>query len=142
MNASSPIAYQVATAADLQREWSRLRPVIMDALPFMGGTHDESDLIKAVLEGGLSMWAAPGSFVLAMVERCPRLTRVCVTLAGGKPPEVDAMMPLVEAWGVQRGATQLFCAIRPGLERVNRRDPAARLEHGWQRVSVNYVKEL
>lgn len=105
------------TALALNASWKRLRPLIQKAIPFMGGTHDEADLLKEVMEGRITFWPGQRAFVLAAIERFPKLTRLNLVLAGGDYVEADQIGMKIMAWGKMQGATQMIAELRPGLDR-------------------------
>lgn len=137
-----PAYRQVASVSEMQAEWSRLRPEIIKAIPFMGGTHDERDLLAAVGSGEFTFWVAPKAFVLAALEKFPRLTRVSYFLGGGDLAQTDHLVPLIEAWGLQNGASKIVCTARPAVERHNLKRPTERIETGWTRTGAVYTKDL
>lgn len=129
------------TALVMQAHWNRLRPLILKAIPFMQGSHDEADLIAGVLAGTFRFFAGPNSFALAEIEKLPRVTRCNLFLAGGDPEQCLVLRDVVEAWGRDSGATQFFTMVRPALDRLNKqgRGPHAK---GWTRGATIYAKEI
>lgn len=122
--------------------WNRLLPLIVKAVPFMGGTHDESDLLMDIQNGKLSFWPSENAFVITSVDVFPKIKRLNVVLANGDPREVDMLIGLAEQAAKKLGATKAVSAFRPGLERfVVSRTPEME-NHAWRRISHNYVKEL
>lgn len=128
------------TALALQAHWSRLRPLILKAVPFMGGTHDEADLIKECLEGRMTFWPGEKSFLIAQVQKFPRQTRCVVVLANGDADECTRLRDRVEAWAKTQGATALRAELRPAGDRMAQRGHPATTN--WKRGPTIYQKDL
>lgn len=129
------------TALVVQTHWQRLRPLILKAIPFMNGSHEEADLIEGVLAGEFTFWHGDNSFALAAIEKHKRLTRCNLFLAGGNPKECLRLRDKVEQWGKSKGATQFFTMVRPALDRINREGSGPHAQ-GWTRGATVYVKEI
>lgn len=128
------------TALALQAHWTRLRPIIQKAVPFMGGTHDEADLLKEVLEGRMSFWPGERSFIIAAIERFPKLVRLNFCLAGGDREEIERIAHKIHQWGKVMGATVAVTEIRPGAERMARAGKLA--THEFKSRRTVYVRGI
>lgn len=128
------------TSIALQTHWNRLRPLIQRAVPLMGGTHNEEDLIKAVLAGEMTFWPGKKSFALAVLERFPRLTRAHVILANSEDqPEMLRLAESITAWAKALGATELVADVRPGVDRLYGNQIAT---HDYKRTRVTLVRKI
>ena len=130
------------TSSALQAEWVRLRAIILKAIPCLGGTHDEADLIAGCLSGQFTLWTAADAFVLATVQEFPRLKRLHIFLANGNPQQVNRLMVMASAWSKAKGVSEITCTLRPAVERHNERHPEERISSGWKKTGATYVKEI
>lgn len=79
----------------------------------------------ACLAGDLQFWPGPHSVILTEIVVAPRRKMLNFFLAGGNLPELEAMYPAVEAWGMTMGCTSAMMTGRPGWARSFLR------EQGW-----------
>lgn len=127
------------TALSVQHHWSRLRPLILAAIPVLRRSHDEADLIAGVLSGHFTFWPGEKSFVLAALQEFPRLKRCHIFLANGDEVECRDIVKKIEAWAKTKGASQILSELRPALDRKAIDHEAAR---GWRRGGTAYLKEI
>ena len=120
--------------------WIRLQPLIRKAVPFMYGAMDEHDLLKAVLERRMAFFPGERCFMVAAIDRHEQKTAANIVLANGDDDEIAAMVPGVERWALNNGATELVFDFRPGLDRLEEGSRCKAL--GFKRRSVRYAKEL
>lgn len=138
MNAIS----KVETETDLQRNWIRLRPLILKSVAFTNA-YNEVDLLKGVMNGAWTFWPGDRSFIFASVDKYPTLTKLNIFLAGGDHNEVFQIEPAVVAWAKSLGATQSFTEARMGLDRLNEHGHRNYYtDAGYKRSRVVYVKDI
>ena len=82
--------------------------LLQEALQHANGTHELTDVLKAISKGDLKLWAADRSIAVTEVMNFPRKRVVSIFLAGGEPAEIAAHMPEVEAYARSVGATGLM----------------------------------
>lgn len=132
----------VTTTEALQAEWSRVRGLIVAAIPCLGGTHNESDLIAGVLNGSFRLWTSHRSFVLTTIETFPRMKRLHVFLVNGDPKEIARLIAMACVSALHDGAAQVRTSVRPAIERYLQRNPDERAAQGWIRGATTYVKGI
>lgn len=128
------------TALVVQAHWTRLRPLILKAIPLMGGTYDEPSLLRAVLGGRMTFWPGEKCFYLAAIDEFPCKKRLNILLANGDESELARVGERVEAWGKAAGATEVYEEVRPGIDRqaVN----GKRDTHGLKRSRVIWTRAI
>lgn len=94
------------------------RRYIEDALVYAGGTHTFEDVQAQVAAGTLQFWPGVSSAIVTEIVEFPRQRRLHFFLAGGTLHELEAMLPLILAWGRERGCTTTTLVGRPGWERT------------------------
>jgi len=93
------------------------RKQIEAALEYAGGSHAFDDIAEGVASGRFQMWNGPQSVMITEVLESPREKAVNVFLAGGNLAELEAMEPLVCAFGRTRGCALIYMTGRRGWER-------------------------
>jgi hypothetical protein len=87
------------------------------ALAYAGGTHTVADVEDAIMRGDAQLWPAPHSCIVTEIDRQPRQSILVFWIAAGVSAELEAMEPLVIAWGREQGCTKARMAGRKGWER-------------------------
>ncbi len=133
---------QCATETTLQRDWLRLRPLIVKAAKWTG-SYDEADLLRGVLANVFTFWPGENGFIFACIDRFPKLTRLHLLLAGGDHNEVAEIEKEVVNWAKSQGATQAYTEARLGLDRLNLHGKSGYYsDHGYTRSRVVYTKDI
>lgn len=121
---------------DLKVEFERLQPYIEAALAHDGG-HSIDDVRKGIEDGNYVFWPGANSAIVTEILDEPQRRTLHFYLAGGNLPELEAMYPIIEEWGRERGCTRVSTLGRPGWTRsfLTRR-------HGWHQSAVLLEKSL
>lgn len=93
------------------------RPYLEAALSFTGGTHTYDDIMFGVEHGTFQFWPGINSAVLTEIIDYPRFRSLHFFLAGGNAAELEAMIPLIEKWGAERGCKRATFTGRRGWRR-------------------------
>jgi hypothetical protein len=102
-----------------EAEWARVAPWLEAALDHAGRTHSLADVEAAIRRGEARLWAGLRSALVAAVESDPGERRLLIWLAGGAREELETdTLPLVEAWGRERGCRRVLVIGRAGWERT------------------------
>lgn len=99
------------TLAEYQRQ-------IDAALEYSGKSHTFDDVAAMVADGRAQAWYGPDSIIITEVVVEPRHKVLHYFLAGGSLAELEAMLPIVEAWGREHGCTRATLVGRKGWERT------------------------
>ena len=122
--------------------WPRLRHLIIAALPYLGGTHDEESLLEEIRSARMVFWPGEKSFIITAIEAFPKLKRLNILLANGDPTEAENLVEVASVWARNHGVTKVISSLRPALDRFNQLRPTQRITTGWARVSAVYEKAL
>jgi hypothetical protein len=113
----------------------RMVDKLRDALRRAGSTHTVQDLIDLARAGKAQFWERGGTLVVTEVVEFPRRKVLRFWVAGGDLDDVERLMPQIEQWGREQGATM--------AEAIGRRGWARRSEaHGYNAVATVFQKEL
>lgn len=113
------------------------RQYIEGALVYAKGSHTFDDVVAEVEAGGLQFWPGIGSAILTEIIEYPQYRVLNFFLAGGNRAELEAMYPLIEAWGRTQGCTRAAMLGRKGWERT-----FLTQKEGWTQTLVAYEKVL
>jgi hypothetical protein len=102
---------------ETKEEMERAMPMILDALPQLGGTHDFTDIIQLIMNGSLTLWVAPWSFVLTEIVEYPRLKELNLFLAGGNLEELCAFDEVITDYAKAMGCARIEAHARKGFSR-------------------------
>lgn len=117
-------------------ELARCRKVIEEALQYTGGTHTFEDVVAAVLGNRFQFWPGAESAVVTEVLVYPRMRELHYFLAGGNSRELDAMRPMIEAWGKSVNCTRVSLSGRKGWNK------SFLIAAGYKPVLYTLAKEL
>jgi hypothetical protein len=98
--------------------------------------HTLADVQKAIDEGRAIFWPGVNSAIITEIIEYPQQRTLHFWLAGGNLAELEAMYPLIEAWGREQGCTAATTVGRPGWERTFLK------REGWTPRAVFMMKEL
>ena len=115
---------------------SRYRPQIEAALVYADATHAYDDVARMIAAGELQLWPGPASCIVTEVIRFPRKTVLNFFLAGGTLRELEAMAPLVCAWGKTQGCDAATFTGRKGWART------FLTRQGWTAPLTFYARPL
>lgn len=98
------------------------RQQIGDALAYACGadgvpTHTVDDVLAMIADGHAQCWPGPTSVIVTEIIDHPRRRVLHFFLTGGVMRELEAMTPLVLAWGKQQGCDVASLIGRPGWHR-------------------------
>lgn len=110
---------------------------IEGALSYAGGSHTFEDIQALVEAGSLQYWPGVRSVIITEIIQAPQQRLLNFFLAGGEMAELEAMYPLVEQWGREKGCNVATMSGRKGWERsfLTRRE-------GWEPKLVVFEKSL
>lgn len=94
------------------------RQQIEDALVFSGQSHTYDDVAAMVADGRAQAWFGPRTIIITELVVEPQHKVLHFFLAGGHGGELEAMTPIVEAWGREHGCTRATLVGRKGWERT------------------------
>lgn len=123
------------TPEQARAEWERCAPLLAPALERAYGTHDLEDVWSLVQAGAAQFWPGEGSAMVTELFVFPKRKALNFWLIGGVLPEILAMRPHIEAWGLAQGCTLFTGAGRAGFGRAMR-------EHGYRTAWTAVVKEI
>ncbi len=109
-------------------EIARCRKWIEDALEYTGGTHDFDDVVSAIMDGRMQLWAAPLGCAVTEIVVYPKLRSLHIFLAGAD--DMAQLIDMIESaviWGQDQGCTSMTMAGRRGWEKILK-------QHGWKTV--------
>lgn len=115
-------------------ELLRCRPWIEDALEYAGGTHLFEDIVAAVIEGRMQLWAGEKGCAVTEVIQYPRKKVIHVFLAGGDMSQIIDFEESALEFGRMNGCTTMTLAGRKGWTKVLDK-------HGWKESFVVMSKE-
>src|SRR4051812_25573300 len=98
-----------------------VRRYIEDALQYAGGTHTFEDVRAAVADGRMQLWLGKNSVVVTEIIAYPQYRALNYFLAGGERnslAEFEAMEPLINAWGTEKGCKVACFTGRKGWSRT------------------------
>lgn len=84
------------------------------ALARAGGTHTLDDVIALARAGRAQIWEAPGAVIVTEVVAFPQRVVLRLWLCAGDLDGVERLLPDVEQWGREQGATLAEVIGRPG----------------------------
>lgn len=126
----------------VEQHWFHLRPLIKKAIKWMGGTHDELDLLAGVKAGRLFLFPGHKSFIMCSIERTPKLSICHMFLANGDRAECASLEQRVAEWAKQNGCKEIHTLARMGLAHLDEKKRGYYTTSGYKRARVLYVKEL
>jgi hypothetical protein len=94
------------------------RRQIEDALVYSGHSHTYDDVLAMVEAGKAQAWFGATSIIITEIVLEPQFKVLNYFLAGGNLAELEAMLPLVEAWGREHGCKKATLVGRKGWERT------------------------
>lgn len=112
------------------------RTEIEAALVYAGGSHTYDDVKAEVEAGTLQFWPGVRSVLITGIVEYPRRKVLSIFLAGGVLDEIEAMLPVVLAWGREQGCSSATAIGRRGWTRT------FVTAQGWTANAVLYEKEL
>lgn len=113
----------------------RCRPWIESALEYAQGTHDFADIVDAILENRMQLWANDKACAVTEVIDFPKKRMLHVFLAGGDMAGVrDLEEPAIE-WGKTIGCTDMTLTGRKGWVRALK-------DGGWSDSHVMMIKRI
>jgi hypothetical protein len=98
--------------AVVEAYWTRIEPLLQQALVHARGTHEVEDVLKALAEDRLQLWVGEASVAVSEILSFPRLRALNVFLAAGKMSELRACLPGMEAYARGKGCSRLMFAGR------------------------------
>lgn len=115
-------------------ELLRCRSWIEDALEYAGGTHLFEDIVAAVIEGRMQLWAGEKGCAVTEIIVYPRKKVIHVFLAGGDMSQIIDFEESALEFGRMNGCTTMTLAGRKGWTKVLDK-------HGWKESFVVMSKE-
>lgn len=119
-----------------EEDFDRAVPYIQAALAYGNDELNLAEVKEHIEDGKMQLWAGVTSAIVTELVDYPRHRALHFTLAGGNLPEIEAMLPVIEAWGRSQGATRSTLSGRPGWTRSFLRD------QGWRATHVLMTKAL
>lgn len=140
---ASRFTWRGITADEVHGEWwDRVSPLILRAALRGNGEMTALDILRAVFDRRMQLWAVlEGGKVAAVVVteilRQPSKTVASVTvLAGdGLHEWIHLLEEVLEPWSREQGAQDIVCDCRPGLEGILK-------ARGWHSKQVRMRKSL
>lgn len=120
---------------DVAQELIRCRAWIEAALDYSGGTHDFADVVQAVIQGSMQLWAGDDACAVTEIIHYPKKKTLHVFLAGGKMETILDMQESAAQWGKLQGCDTLTIAGRHGWLKVLNK-------HGWEPSFSVMSKEI
>ena len=88
---------------------------LVEALGKAGNTHRISDVMRALRHGEAQTWlGANDSIAVTEVMRYPGRCVACIWLAAGHLDDLLPLLPRIEAWAREQGATMIEATARRG----------------------------
>lgn len=129
-----------ATSPALREEvfaLARYRRHIEAALAYAGHTHLYADVAELIAAGHVQCWPGPASVVITELCSYPRRRTLNIWLAGGNLREIEAMEPVILAWGRAQGCDSATFTGRRGWARTFLTRKA-----GWSETLTMFAKDL
>jgi hypothetical protein len=108
---------------------------LVDALTNAGRTHEIEDVMRALRTGDAQIWVENDSVVVTEVLVFPKRTVLRYWLAAGDMDDMLTLLPKLEQWGREQGATLAEMVGRRGW----RKEAAA---HGYEAAATIYRKDI
>ena len=105
------------------------------ALQHAGGLYGLDDVLAEARAGRAQIWERGDTVAVTELLRYPRATAVRYWLVGGHAGEARTLLPEIEAWAREQGATRAEATGRHGWRRL----AAA---HGYEPVATQFAKVL
>lgn len=118
-------------------DWERCVPMVADAIPALGGTHELPDIIRELLAGRLTLWAGQECFILTEINEYPQMRELNVFLAGGNLKEIASFDGKMTEYARYRGCRRITTTARKGFMKKD-----VWTGKGWKMPSVILQKEL
>lgn len=106
------------TPAPAERDIRAYRGYIEAALTHGAGDFSFEDVVRCVEDGTFQFWPGAESVLLTELLDYPQRRVVNIVAAGGRLPEIEAMVPVLEAWARAHGCVEAVFAGRRGWERT------------------------
>jgi len=113
----------------------QIKKWINDALGYSGGTHDYDDVVKAIQDGQMQLWAAPKGCIVTEILVYPKKKVLHIFLAGGELKQITDMQDDVIAWAKNQGCSALSLSGRHGWTKALK-------PLGWESKLTYMVKEF
>lgn len=119
-----------------ESDLARFRPQLEAALSYGGGTITIEDVEAGVRAGKYQLWPGEHSVLVTEIAEFPRQRALNICWAGGHLPEIEVILPIVLAWGRDKGCTRARFVGRRGWERTFIRNL------GWHATGVQMETDL
>lgn len=101
------------------QRWAACRDALLPAIAMMDGTHNENDILSALLAGRMLLWVQGDSGLVTEIVEFPRVRCLNVVLGGGNLKDLMDMSILVTRYARRAGCARVtVLAARPGWERL------------------------
>lgn len=108
---------------------------IRDALEYSGGTHSFEDVLEAIKDSRMQLWAGPRGCLVTEVLVYPQKKVLHIFLAGGELDQLTDMHDDVIAWAKKQGCQALSLSGRHGWKKALK-------PFGWDAKLTYMVKEF
>jgi hypothetical protein len=98
--------------------WSRVRGLLLPAIAETNGTHNEDDVLIALLTGKCRLWASENAAVVTEIVVYPQMKILNCWLVGGDLARLRAMEPDLIAYARSMGCARVTGGGRAGWSRV------------------------
>lgn len=119
--------------------WPVVEQRVVSAIERNGFVEYDSEYVRSVLvQGNAQLWIGGEGEIMAftrIVSFGETLRLVVDFIEGSNPEKYTEHMECIERWAVQHGATQAEAELRPGLEKLARKQ-------GWGKKRVQMYKHL
>lgn len=119
---------------EIVQRWSQCRDGMLRAIEMTGGTHNEDDVLEAIIQGRMLLWTKGTSGLVTEFCQFPRMKVINVFLAGGELNDILPLQKEVEDFGRRNG-----CAKATMLAA---RDGWLRTIEGGKKAGVYMTKDL
>jgi hypothetical protein len=108
---------------------------LVDALAEAGRTHEIEDVMRALRTGDAQVWVENDSVIITELLVFPRRSVLRYWLAAGDMDDMLTLLPKLEAWGREQGATLAEMVGRRGW----RKEAQA---NGYEAAATIYRKDI
>lgn len=120
----------------IRQEAMKARPFIEAALEYCGGTHTFGDVVNALVNGDMQLWATDKAAVVTELQVFPQFMACNFFLAGGDMNELAHFQRVIGEWAKSQGCERLTITGRRGWERTFLKD------EGYVTKWTTFSKEL
>lgn len=120
----------------IRQEAMKARPFIEAALEYCGGTHTFGDVVNALVNGDMQLWATDKAAVVTELQVYPQFKACHFFLAGGDMTQLAHFQRVISEWAKAQGCERMTLTGRRGWEKTFLKG------EGYAPIFTTFSKEL